>query len=160
MRFYFFGVSFVRLFSLLQSRDFKVHGFKGATAKGLGRESNANRGEIEEILTANEHLEHAVFVFGNVDVHLTPYFLKYGRGGEEVNLEAIAREYVRFVAGLPGTAEKLTYLTEDLGFDGALNYKVSDEELDRQIGELCPDGVSEAALVHPCVHAAVHGGGT
>merc|ERR1712070_770632 len=84
-----------------------VHGFKGATAKGLGRESNANRGEIEEILTANEHLEHAVFVFGNVDVHLTPYFLKYGRGGEEVNLEAIAREYVRFVAGLPGTAEKL-----------------------------------------------------
>ena len=107
VRFYFFGDSFVRLFSLLQSRDFKVHGFKGATAKGLGRESNANRGEIEEILTANEHLEHAVFVFGNVDVHLTPYFLKYGRGGEEVNLEAIAREYVRFVAGLPGTAEKL-----------------------------------------------------
>jgi NADPH-dependent curcumin reductase CurA len=64
------------------------------------------------------------------------------------------------VFGSAGTAEKLTYLTEDLGFDGALNYKVSDEELDRQIGELCPDGVSEAALVHPCVHAAVHGGGT
>ena len=46
------------------------------------------------------------------------------------------------VFGCAGTDEKLAYVTGILGFDGAMNYKVSDEELDRQIGELCPDGVS------------------
>ena len=39
----------------------------GASAKGLTREGNENRGEIEKVVTDHPQAELAVFVFGNVD---------------------------------------------------------------------------------------------
>ena len=45
------------------------------------------------------------------------------------------------VYGSAGTPEKLAALRDELGFDGALNYKVSAEELDAQLGALCPKGI-------------------
>ena len=44
------------------------------------------------------------------------------------------------VFGMAGTAEKCAWLTDSLGFDGAINYKTQDvaAELDR----LCPDGIN------------------
>ncbi len=44
------------------------------------------------------------------------------------------------VFGLAGSAEKCAWLTDALGFDGAINYKTQDvaAELDR----LCPDGIN------------------
>jgi NADPH-dependent curcumin reductase CurA len=43
------------------------------------------------------------------------------------------------VIGMAGTDEKCRWLTDELGFDGAINYKTQDvaAELDR----LCPDGI-------------------
>jgi len=41
--------------------------------------------------------------------------------------------------GIAGTDEKCKWITEDLGFDGAINYKT--EDVSKRIGELCPDGV-------------------
>ena len=45
------------------------------------------------------------------------------------------------VYGSAGTAEKLAALRDELGFDGALNYKVGAAELDAQLGALCPKGI-------------------
>ncbi len=44
------------------------------------------------------------------------------------------------VIGMAGSAEKCAWLTDDLGFDAAINYKTQDVagELDR----LCPDGIN------------------
>lgn len=44
------------------------------------------------------------------------------------------------VIGMAGSASKCAWLTDDLGFDGAINYKTQDvgAELDR----LCPDGIN------------------
>src|SRR5262249_42896218 len=59
--------------------------------------------------------------------------------------------------GIAGTDEKCAWITDELGFDGAINYKT--EDVNARIGELCPDGVDvyfdnvggdilEAALDH------------
>jgi len=44
------------------------------------------------------------------------------------------------VIGTAGSEEKIDYITGDLGFDGGLNYK-STEEYGPLLRELCPDGV-------------------
>lgn len=43
------------------------------------------------------------------------------------------------VVGLAGTEEKCRWLTEDLGFDAAINYKTAD--LDEEIRKTCPKGI-------------------
>eukprot|EP00937_MAST-01D_sp_MAST-1D-sp2_P006600 g6600.t1 len=45
------------------------------------------------------------------------------------------------VVGSAGSADKIGWLQGDLGFDGALNYKVSPAELDAQLSQLCPGGI-------------------
>jgi len=42
--------------------------------------------------------------------------------------------------GITGTDEKVKYLTADLGFDGACNYRDT-EDYDGKLRELCPNGV-------------------
>ncbi|WP_342431697.1 NADP-dependent oxidoreductase [Neobacillus sp. FSL H8-0543] len=44
------------------------------------------------------------------------------------------------VVGIAGQDEKCTYLTEELGFDAAINYKTA-ENLRKAIKEVCPDGI-------------------
>ena len=97
----FFGDSFVRLFGLIDEPTIKVRGFKGGSAKGLGREGNENRNTItSSVERMGSNVERLVFVFGSVDVHLSFYYMKYVKG-EDINLEEIAERYVDFVAGLP-----------------------------------------------------------
>ena len=43
------------------------------------------------------------------------------------------------VIGIAGSDEKCKWLTDELGFDGAINYK--SEDLLVRLGELCPDGI-------------------
>jgi len=45
----------------------------------------------------------------------------------------------RLVIGSAGTPEKVRYLTEDLGFDGAFNYR--DGDIRAQLKRLAPDGI-------------------
>jgi hypothetical protein len=52
----------------------------------------------------------------------------------------IAKIYSCRVIGIAGTDEKCRMLTEDLGFDGAINYKTS-QNLKQDIAVLCPKGV-------------------
>lgn len=99
----FFGDSFVRLFGLLERPDVMVRGFKGGSAKGLGREGNENRDTILNFVDGpGRHLERLVFVFGSVDVHLSFYYMKYVKG-QDIDLDTIAEKYVDFVADLPAT---------------------------------------------------------
>mmetsp|Transcript_19364 Transcript_19364/g.39148 ORF Transcript_19364/g.39148 Transcript_19364/m.39148 type:complete len:420 (-) Transcript_19364:63-1322(-) len=97
----FFGDSFVRLFGLIERPDVMVRGFKGASAKGLGREGNENRDTIRNFVDGptGKHLERLVFVFGSVDVHLSFYYTKYVKG-QDIDLDDIAEKYVDFVADL------------------------------------------------------------
>jgi hypothetical protein len=68
------------------------------------------------------------------------------------------------VVGLAGTDEKCRWLTEDLGFDAAVNYRTAD--LSGEIGAACPDGVDvffdnvggdvlQAALDHLAIGARI-----
>jgi NADPH-dependent curcumin reductase CurA len=43
------------------------------------------------------------------------------------------------VIGLAGTPEKCGWLTDELGFDAAINYRT--EDVGRRLHELCPDGI-------------------
>jgi len=98
----FFGDSFVRLFSLVKNRGLRVRGYKGATAKGLTKAGNSNRKDILKQLRQRPNTTRAVFVFGNVDVQMSYYFCKYSRSPPEmIDFDAIAKDYVDFVASLP-----------------------------------------------------------
>jgi len=44
------------------------------------------------------------------------------------------------VIGIAGTDEKCKWLTETLGFDGAINYKTT-KNIDEDISRLCPEGI-------------------
>ena len=69
------------------------------------------------------------------------------------------------VVGIAGADEKIDWLTEELGFDAAINYKETDN-LYAAVGEACPDGVdayfdnvggeiTDAAFAHLNVRARV-----
>jgi len=45
------------------------------------------------------------------------------------------------VVGLAGSDEKCRWITEDLGFDAAINYKTRSDDLAEAIAEACPNGV-------------------
>mmetsp|Transcript_23424 Transcript_23424/g.55185 ORF Transcript_23424/g.55185 Transcript_23424/m.55185 type:complete len:469 (+) Transcript_23424:338-1744(+) len=129
----FFGDSFVKLFGLLNDysdsvlktpRKIQVHKYKAASAKGLCREGNKNRADIERVLhklskdagggpqapLPYPNLERLVFCFGSVDVHMSYYFKKYVREEplSDEDLREIARNFVDFVAGLevPSTTQR------------------------------------------------------
>ena len=103
-----FGDSFSRIFSLVRHAEIGIKPYKGGSAKGLTKPGNTNREDIAKTLAQRPGTHTAVFVFGSVDVHMSYYYCKYGREPpEEIDLEAIARAYVAFVAGLPGPAQRL-----------------------------------------------------
>ena len=52
----------------------------------------------------------------------------------------IARIQGARVIGIAGTAEKCAWLTDELGFDAAINYRT--EDVGRRLDELCPDGIN------------------
>jgi NADPH-dependent curcumin reductase CurA len=68
------------------------------------------------------------------------------------------------VIGIAGGAEKCAWLTEELGFDGAVDYRA--EDVSKRLKELCPDGINvfwdnvggeilEAALNRLALHGRV-----
>jgi len=44
------------------------------------------------------------------------------------------------VVGIAGSEEKIAYLTDELGFDAAFNYKTTDDYISK-LAELCPEGI-------------------
>ena len=104
--YFFFGDSFVRLFGLVRHPEVSVHAFKGATCRGLGKRGNENREEImRRLATRPEANKVAMFVFGNVDVHFSYYYSLHGKAvPQRIDFEGIARDYVEFIAALPGGA--------------------------------------------------------
>lgn len=97
----FFGDSFVRLFGLLQHADLNVKAFKGASAKGLGRDGNQNRDFIlQQVRQCSP--DRVLLSFGNVDVHLSYYYTKYAKeDGTVIDLTAVAEAYVEFAKSIP-----------------------------------------------------------
>ena len=104
----FFGDSFSRIFTLVNHPQIYIKAYKGASAKGLTKPKNENRIDILETLENKPGTKAAIFVFGNVDVHMSYWFCKHGRDPpEEPDFEAIAAQYVSFIASLPGAFERV-----------------------------------------------------
>jgi NADPH-dependent curcumin reductase CurA len=60
-------------------------------------------------------------------------------GGVGSNVGWIARNLGCRVVGIAGTSSKCWQLTERLGYDAAINYRIDD--IPARLRELCPDGV-------------------
>ena len=125
----------------------------GATVFGMtGWQQYAVFGNGVQTVPDGVAPEAALSVFGTTG--LTAYFglLEIGRpvAGETVLVSGaagatgsvvgqIAKIKECRVVGLAGSVEKCAWLTDELGFDAAINYKT--ENVRRAIGEACPDGV-------------------
>ncbi len=107
---------------------------------------------LARAVPAGVPLQHLLSVFGTTGV--TAYFglLDVGapKPGETVVVSgaagatgSVAGQIAKIqgcrVVGIAGTAEKCAWLTDDLGFDAAVNYRTDD--VGARLGELCPDGV-------------------
>ena len=113
VKYAFFGDSFIRMFDLIRHDAVYVRGFKGASAKGLGRHDSDNDNRLQIARYMQQHadtLERCIFSFGSVDVHLSYYYKKYVLE-QDIDLEDIARQYVAFVASLLSTTKTTTTTT-------------------------------------------------
>jgi hypothetical protein len=116
--------------------------------------SVAEGGTLVKIPADNQYpLQYYLDIFGAVG--MTPYFglLEAGqiKSGQTVLMSAaagavgslggqIAKIKGCKVVGLAGSDEKCRWITEDLGFDKAINYKTCGSLVDA-IAEACPEGV-------------------
>jgi hypothetical protein len=83
--------------------------FKGAAAKGIGRQGNPNRFKIIDAIVrktnnksdktniVNNQRTKLVFCFGSVDVHLSYYYKKVNKDGDVFDLSEIAESYLAFI---------------------------------------------------------------
>jgi NADPH-dependent curcumin reductase len=127
----------------------------GARVMGmLGWQEYATGGDevMARVLPPGVPLAHMLSVYGTTGV--TAYFgmLDVGepKAGDTVVVSgaagatgSVAGQVAKIqgarVVGTAGTAEKCRWLTEDLGFDAAINYRT--EDLGARLDALCPDGV-------------------
>lgn len=99
---YVFGDSYTLPFQLVDSPYIQRHTFRGIAAKGLGKPGNASAQAIcERLRKCNGH---ALFWFGNVDVHLSVYHVLHKQGLSidlPMFVQSCVHDYVTFVANLP-----------------------------------------------------------
>ena len=132
--------------------DFPV----GTVASGLlgwQEYATCGAGVPARAVPAGVPLPHLLSIYGGTGV--TAYFgmLDVGRpvAGDTVVVSGaagatgsvagqIARIQGARVIGIAGTDEKCRWLTDDLGFDAAINYRT--EDVGRRLDALCPDGVN------------------
>ena len=67
-------------------------------------------------------------------------FVSAASGAVGSTVGQIARQMGCRVVGSAGSDDKVSYLLDELGFDGALNYR-SETDLDGALRRLCPDGI-------------------
>jgi NADPH-dependent curcumin reductase CurA len=150
----------------------------GSTVFGMtGWQQYAVLDATTQVVPEGVSPEAALSVFGITG--LTAYFglLEIGRptSGETVLVSgaagatgSVAGQIAKIkgcrVVGLAGSDEKCTMLTDDFGFDAAINYRT--ENVREAIGIACPDGVDiffdnvggdilEAAIDHLALHGRI-----
>ncbi|MEZ5170286.1 MAG: NADP-dependent oxidoreductase [Acidimicrobiia bacterium] len=151
----------------------------GSTVAGLTgwQEYAVLADDLTQVIPDEIDAEAAMSVYGITGV--TAYFglLDVGRPepGETVLVSgaagatgSVAGQIARIkgcrVVGIAGSDEKCAWLTGELGFDAAVNYRTDD--VAARIGETCPDGVDvffdnvggeilDAALGHLAMHGRV-----
>jgi NADPH-dependent curcumin reductase CurA len=67
-------------------------------------------------------------------------FVSAASGAVGSTVGQIARQLGCRVVGAAGTDEKVAYVLDELGFDGAFNYR-KESDLDAALKRLCPDGI-------------------
>jgi hypothetical protein len=92
-----FGDSFARIFSLFKETKFKIYGFKGATLKGLTKQSNQNRLAIEKIIKKTKNIKYVIFTFGQVDLNLSFYYDIVNNNGIPKDNKQYITEYVNWI---------------------------------------------------------------
>ena len=72
-----FGDSFIGNFTLVDDDNLKIHKFKDATMKGLGKPDNENRKKIIKITNKNKNNTCMIFNFGQVDFNFSYYYDRF-----------------------------------------------------------------------------------
>eukprot|EP01084_Bolivina_argentea_P261836 442636_1 len=102
-----FGDSFVGPFTLIQHQFLKVYRFSGATLKGITKPDNKNRTFIvNELKKFNNQIKALIFVFGNVDLHLSFYY-KVLQLNKAFSIRNSICEYVSFIKDLSVDCKKI-----------------------------------------------------
>ena len=96
-----FGDSFIGAFNLVYDNNLKIHKFKGATMKGLGKIDNENRNKIITIVNKNKNKNNKclIFNFGQVDLYFSYYYNKFVTK-KEFDMTSIIKNYIEFINGL------------------------------------------------------------
>lgn len=120
---FFFGDSFVGIFTLLKDKSVRVYKYKGSTLKGLTKRDNKNRNSILEVVNKYANINCCVFSFGQVDLHFSYYYKKVKE--EKFMMKYMAEKYVEFIDGLPNCNNKILI--------GIYPSPVKDEDLYNQL---------------------------
>lgn len=92
-----FGNSHARPFTLINNPNVQVHTYIGATAKGLSKPDNKNRLAIENIVSLaglKDKINCIIFIFGTVDVLLSPFYLMFSKK-QEIDVDEFTSEIVK-----------------------------------------------------------------
>jgi len=133
--------------------------------------------DMMQVLPPGIDLADALGVYGVTGITAYVGMLEYGRpeAGDTVVVSGaagatgsvagqIAKIQGARVIGIAGGAEKCRWLTDELGFDAAIDYR--NDDVGTRLGELCPDGLDvfydnvggdilEAALDHLAIGARI-----
>jgi hypothetical protein len=109
---YVFGDSFSRVFTLFKDSRMQVFSYKGATLKGITKNTNDNRLAIERAIKKNKNITHAVFSFGQVDLNLSFYYDIVKNNGIIPNggcahYSEYIKQYIGWVSNIPGRFRRI-----------------------------------------------------
>jgi hypothetical protein len=94
-----FGDSFIGPFTLLDDNNIKIYKFKGATMRGITKETNETRKKIITLVNNNHNYKCIIFNFGQVDIFFSYYYKKYIQK-KKFMIDQFTKKYVEFIYGL------------------------------------------------------------
>lgn len=94
-----FGDSFIGPFSLIKDENLKIHKFRGATMRGIGKKENENRIKIIETVNKNKDINCMIFSFGQVDLNFSYYYNKFITK-KNFMISSIVKNYIDFIKNL------------------------------------------------------------
>lgn len=103
---YIFGDSFTGCFTLVKNPAIKIKKYKGATIKGLTKETNDNRKSIIDTIKNAKNINCLIFNFGNVDVHMSFYY-KLIYFNEMIDYKDMVKKYVEFINNIKCNCNKI-----------------------------------------------------
>lgn len=121
---YVFGDSFSKIFTLFKDTKIQVFSYKGATLKGIAKNTNDSRLVIERAIRKNKNITHAVFSFGQVDLNLSFYYdIVKNNGiipnGGCIHYSEYIKQYIEWISNIPGRFRRIIIVPYPSPLDAA-----------------------------------------